>query len=197
MSDWQPTGAPPPLADLVVDDLDLIDEVIHPVRGAIFRRLKAPRSAAELAALMDVPVTRLYHHLNRLERAGLIRVVATRKVGAVTERRYQVVASSLRLDEHQLDRLDPDQLARAAGALFDSAKLGTLRALEAGRMTGVDDDNHGVLSFNEITVPAGKLPELLRRVADLVTALGADEADDDGPDVERAIVFVAAFPVVD
>jgi len=200
MTDWQHTDAPAPLDNLVVDDLDLVDEVTHPIRGPIFRRLKTPRSAAELADSMDVPVTRLYHHINRLEAAGLIQVVATRRVGAVTERRYQVVARRLRLDEDDIAALDPRELARAAGTLFDSAKLGMLRALETGRVLGPADGNHGILSFNEVTLPAGKLPALMARVAELVAAIDdADDPDtpDDDPDAERAVVFVSAYPVVD
>jgi DNA-binding transcriptional ArsR family regulator len=200
MSDWIPTGAAEPADELAVDDLGLIDEVTHPVRGKLFRRLKTPRSAAELAQLLDVPVTRLYHHLNRLEARGLIRVVATRRAGAVTERRYQVVAKSMRLDESVIPGLDPADLARAAGALFDGAKLGLQRAIETGRLSTQGGAERSLLSFNEITLDSEQRIELIARLKALIDefdALGTDTGDAAGGDGARFTLFAAAFEVVD
>lgn len=49
-------------------------------------------STTELAAALAMPKGTVGHHVKVLERAGLIRVVATRKVRAVTERYYGRVA---------------------------------------------------------------------------------------------------------
>jgi DNA-binding transcriptional ArsR family regulator len=198
MSEWIPTGAGEPADELAVDDLGLIDQVTHPVRGKLFRRLRTPRSAAELAQLLDVPVTRLYHHLNQLEARGLIRVVATRRSGAVTERRYQVVAKSMRLDESVIPDLAPADLARATGALFDGAKLGLQRAIETGQITGPGGAERSLLSFNEITLSSEQRAELVARLKALIDefdALGDDTGRD--ADAERFTLFTAAFPVVD
>jgi DNA-binding transcriptional ArsR family regulator len=202
MSEWIPTGAGEPADELAVDDLGLIDEVTHAVRGKLFRRLKTPRSAAELAQLLDVPVTRLYHHLNRLEARGLIRVVATRRAGAVTERRYQVVAKSLRLDESVIPSLPPAELARAAGALFDGAKLGLQRAIESGQLTTPAGGEQSLLSFNEITLTAAQRAELITRLKALIDEFDAlgdedDRAGDDAQIGERFTLFAAAFAVVE
>jgi DNA-binding transcriptional ArsR family regulator len=92
---WMPVDAVGPQQEQRdLDDLDLVAEMTHPVRGVILRRLKQPRTVAEVADLLDVPITRLYHHVNRLVDAGLVQVVATRQVAAVTERRYQTVADA-------------------------------------------------------------------------------------------------------
>lgn len=201
-SGWTPTEVGDPVPELSVDDLALIDEVTHPVRGAMFRRLKTPRSAAELAELMDVPVTRLYHHLKQLEARGLIRVVATRRVAAVTERRYQVVAHSLRLDEAVIPTLPPGELARAAGSLFDNAKLGLQRAIETGRFGALDESEHSMLSFLEANVSPQRQAEFVDRLKALVEEFDDDDADGEAAaeartDGHRFTLFVAAFPVVD
>lgn len=204
MSEWIPTGAGEPADELAVDDLGLIDEVTHPVRGKLFRRLKTPRSAAELAQLLDVPVTRLYHHLNQLEARGLIRVVATRRAGAVTERRYQVVAKALRLDESVLPGLAPAELARAAGALFDGAKLGLQRAIESGQLTSPAGGEHSLLSFSELTLNSDRQAELIVRLKALIDefdALGdqdrGDPGGEGGGEGPRFTLFAAAFEVVE
>jgi DNA-binding transcriptional ArsR family regulator len=47
-----------------------------------------PASTSELAARLDRPKGTVGHHLKVLERAGLVRVVRTRRVRAVTEKSY-------------------------------------------------------------------------------------------------------------
>lgn len=49
-------------------------------------------SASELAGLLEMPKGTVGHHLKVLERAGLVHVVRTRRVRAVTERYYGRVA---------------------------------------------------------------------------------------------------------
>jgi len=49
-------------------------------------------SASELSALLELPKGTVGHHLKVLEKAGLIHVVRTRRVRAVTERYYGRVA---------------------------------------------------------------------------------------------------------
>lgn len=200
MTDWQPTGVGPPLDELVVDDFSLVDEISHPVRGPIFRRLKTPRSAAELAELMNVPVTRLYHHLNHLERVGMIRVVATRRVGAATERRYQVVARSLRADEDLYERLDQRDLVKAAGSLFDVAKLGIQRTIEARTSAGLRTDEHSIVSLGESTVDPERLDAFLEKLTALIDEFRTLESDDAAASADgtnRFTLFVACYPVVD
>ena len=199
VSEWQSTGAPAVLDELVLDDLDTLGEITHVVRGPIFRRLRTPRSAAELAAEMDVPVTRLYHHLNALEARGLIRVVATRRVGAVTERRYQVVARSLRLDDDTYRDLDPRELAQAFGGLFDVAKLGLQREVEAEVFRTDSERDSALLLLNQLRLDPARQGELVRRLTALI-----DEFSTDGPDAtadgaddrgDRFALFIAAHPI--
>jgi len=45
-----------------------------------------PSTARDLAQNLDVPVTRLYYHLNLLLEVGVIEVVETRKSGAMLQR---------------------------------------------------------------------------------------------------------------
>ena len=107
--------APPVLVAVAILATTLMAEVTHPIRGRILRRLKEPHTVAEVAESLDAPVTRLYHHVNKLEQLGLIRVVATRRVAAVTERRYQVVARSYRIHRDMLDTMDEREKSMVFG----------------------------------------------------------------------------------
>jgi DNA-binding transcriptional ArsR family regulator len=72
-----------------LDDAAAVQAVADPLRIRILKRLVEPASAKELAAELDRPVTSLYHHLDLLERHGLIGVVDVNKEGRALVRRYQ------------------------------------------------------------------------------------------------------------
>jgi DNA-binding transcriptional ArsR family regulator len=191
---WEPVDGVEPLAEqLEIDDLSLIDELTHPIRSRILRRLKEPRTVAEVASLLDVPVTRLYHHVNRLQELGLVRVVATRRVAAVTERRYQVVTRSFRLAADLFDRTDVHETGIALGSLFDVAKLDLQREIEAGGLRDATRrDAEMVLSLGELHVKHERLIALRERLIELLEEFGGD--DEHADDVERVTLFVALFP---
>jgi DNA-binding transcriptional ArsR family regulator len=186
-------GCESPAEQMDLDDLDLLAEATHPMRGAILRRLKSPRSVAELAELLDVPITRLYHHVNRLTDFALIRVVAVRRVGAVIERRYQVVAKSYRVDEDLLTTTDPRELSIALASIFDVAKLGFQRFIEAGGIGGAPlDDERSTLSLGEIRLSDARRRELMQELTELVERFPSD-VDETDPEGSRITLFVAAY----
>jgi hypothetical protein len=192
---WVPVeGTGPPAEQLDLADLAVLGEMTHPVRSGILRRLKEPRTVAEIAHLLDVPVTRLYHHVNHLESLGLIRVVATRRVAAVTERRYQVVARNFSVSSELFDSEDPHDVALALGSLFDLARQRLQREVENGGFSGVEDPGeHSMLSLGELHLSAERRGALVRSLVALVEEYRSD-LDDADPDAVRMTLFVAAFP---
>ena len=194
---WVPVeGISPPAERRDLDDLDLMAEVTHPIRGPILRRLKQPRTVAQLAELLDVPITRLYHHVNRLTDAGLIHVVATRQVAAVTERRYQTVAQSFGVDADLLQSTDKRELSTALGSLFDVAKLGFQRYVESDEFSLADHaDQHSVLSLSAIHLSDERRLELLQRITEVANDFVSDLPDDD-PGATTLHFFVSVNPEI-
>jgi len=191
---WTPTAHwGEPAENLALADLDLLAEATHPVRGNILRRLRQPRTVAELAELLDVPITRLYHHVNRLHDFELIHVVATRQVAAVTERRYQVAAKSFSVDEKLLKSTDRRELSAALSSVFDAAKLRFQRFVEDAGMDAFDrDDSLTALTLGESYLSPGRHRELIKRLTELVNEFSSDVPEDD-PDGTRVTLFVAAY----
>jgi predicted ArsR family transcriptional regulator len=188
-----------PIADeLTLDDLSLITEITQPQRSALLHRLKRPRSAAELAAELDVPVTRLYHHLNRLEQLGLITVVATRRSGAKTERRYRNVAKSFRLDEAVIDRASGDELATALTSLFDRARNDLRHELESDAQPPVLTRGHSTIGLNELQLTDEQRVEFLARLGQLFDEYAEIDLRNERDQVEgttRFRLFIAAFRI--
>lgn len=175
--DWSPADR------LVLDRLDLLDEVVHPIRGAIVRRLRRPMTVGELADDLAVPVTRLYHHVHRLDGAGLIRVEATRKVGGVVERRYRAVARRFELDPERYRDAPPGDVARALGSLFDVSRTALEREIELGALDTDDLDDRAAITLAELRLTPARRRALLERLGALVEEF-ADDAN--VPDTDAA-----------
>jgi DNA-binding transcriptional ArsR family regulator len=103
------------------------DLLLHPVRLRIVKAFLGERALTvkQLAAeLPDVPGASIYRHVARLTEAGVLQVVAERRVRATTERTYalRVYAAQLQPDEIAAMTLDDHAdafLAYVAGLLGD------------------------------------------------------------------------------
>lgn len=177
----------------LLDDLGLIAELNHPMRSSILRALRTPRTVGEVAERLDMPITRLYHHFNRLEAGQLIRVVATRKAGAATERRYQVAAKTFELAPELLESSDRRELAVALGSIFDTTKLAFQREVEDGTLAGDDFGDLAVLSLGGLNLSPARYSELMDHLEATIREFASD-VDEDDPNSRRALLFMAAFP---
>jgi DNA-binding transcriptional ArsR family regulator len=184
--DFQQVGA------MELEDLDLLAELTHPMRGRILRNLDSPRSAAELAELLDAPITRLYHHINRLEQSGLIAVQATRRVGAATQHRYQVVARSFTMASNLYEELDGAELAQAFGSIFDVAKIRMQHVLEHRPRDERPTEDEALLSLGELHISARVGAELINRLREVIDEFTEKSNRSDGN--PPFTLFVAAFP---
>lgn len=96
---------PKRLSELVVSDLDTLKVLSDPLRLKILQLFAeghhAPRTVKVIAAILKLPPTKLYYHVNLLEQHGLIRVVDTRVVSGIIEKSYEPAAESIRI-EHGL-----------------------------------------------------------------------------------------------
>lgn len=103
------------------------DLLLHPVRLRIVKAFLGDRAltTGQLAAdLGDVPPGSLYRHVSLLVKAGVLQVVAERRVRAVTERTYTLRTAAARLDPGELASMQPEELrqvfmAYVAGLLAD------------------------------------------------------------------------------
>jgi DNA-binding transcriptional ArsR family regulator len=103
------------------------DLLLHPVRLRIVKAFLGDRALTikQLAAeLPDVPPASIYRHVARLTEAGVLQVVAKRRVRATTERTYtlRLFAAQMQPDEITAMTLDEHLnafLAYVAGLLGD------------------------------------------------------------------------------
>ena len=123
-------------------------------------------SIQELAQELDVPKGTVGHHVKVLEQAGLIRVVRTRQVRAITEKYYGRVA---KLFLFELDD-DPNALRRFGAGTLRQAAFELERSPEGGKW--------GLLRANVSDKDARRFE---RRLDKLIDDFQAAEAADGTP----------------
>ncbi len=76
----------------LVETPEQLKALTEPLRQALLEQFCRPATIKQAAAKLGVPVTRLYHHVDQLLAAGLIRVAREEKRRAVSERFFKAVA---------------------------------------------------------------------------------------------------------
>lgn len=119
-------------------DPALLRVIADPVRSFIvYSLVPEAKTAKTLAAEIGCPVTRLYYHLQQLEKHGLVFVERTRLVSGIREKHYRAVARDLRLDAGAFragEALDPKRTEALLGFVFDQSRVEIARGLEDGRI---------------------------------------------------------------
>jgi DNA-binding transcriptional ArsR family regulator len=111
----------------VIADPAAAETALDPTRARLLAELTAPASATMLAARVGLPRQQVNYHLRALERHGLVRLVAERRKGNVTERLLQATAASYVISPAALAAVAPDparfpdRLSRDVGELLAGA----------------------------------------------------------------------------
>lgn len=183
-----------------IDDIGVLEILNNSTRLKILSNLEEPSSVKAVAEAMGVPATRLYYHINLLEDAELIRVVETRKVGAMIERLYQTVADTFRPGQALFENNgDLERLARVTSDIvLDGARLdaerGLLRHFEAMAEGKKRSELHpGTVSRSVRSMSAATAADFLKRLEDLIDEWSSS---DSGEDAEEFSLSIVMFPVV-
>ncbi|MCG8460223.1 MAG: helix-turn-helix domain-containing protein, partial [Holophagales bacterium] len=112
---------PPRERVLTITELEQLKVLADPLRSRILERFaERARTTKQVAASLGEPPTKLYHHVDALERAGLIELVATRQNRGTLEKHYRAVARTFRADAQLLHE--------ALQSLFELLDVGSGRA---------------------------------------------------------------------
>jgi DNA-binding transcriptional ArsR family regulator len=103
----------------------------HPLRLRLLEEFAgAPRTTMQVAAAMGEPPTRLYHHVNALERAGILRLARTRQVRGTTEKYFELTKKSCGVvSGSKVTGSIRGPLRSVAYAMFEQARDDLMRAI--------------------------------------------------------------------
>jgi hypothetical protein len=93
MSDGETSAdGEPRLGTFLIETPEQLRALAEPLRQSLLEQFCRPATIKAAAGRLGVPVTRLYHHVDQLLAAGLIRIAREEKRRAVSERFFQAVA---------------------------------------------------------------------------------------------------------
>jgi DNA-binding transcriptional ArsR family regulator len=176
---------------LVIDNVDTLRAIAEPTRAALIELLAEPRTVTQLAHALDVPRTRLYHHVEVLQAKGIVDQVDERRVGALTERVYALTAKIIRPSARLVRSGDADERVSALlTLLFDTTKADLRRSFATGEVR-LDDSELGLGRSIAYLAPE-QAAELVRELEALVARF--DAAHESSPSRRPFALVWALYP---
>ena len=187
-----------PDTEFIIRDPEPLKVLGDALRLQLLKALKRPRTVKELGEALDLPPTKLYYHVNLLEKHELIRVVATDVVSGIIEKHYQVSARNYRVDDTLLSPIDGQEkhLDDLLGAIFESTQTDIRHSIAAGlmRIRGGDDLENGAVVKYTLHLTAAQRTLFLERLQALLDLV---EEATEGDDTDPYGLTLAYYPLPD
>lgn len=123
--------------ELFIEDLETLKVVADPLRLQIVEIMgEHPHTVKQVGQKLDLPASKLYYHINLLEKHGLISIASTRVVSGIVEKSYQTSAHQFRVKRGLLNpgsrSEDGDNAGIFVDAFLDNAKQDIKENVSAG-----------------------------------------------------------------
>jgi DNA-binding transcriptional ArsR family regulator len=169
-----------------LSDLEQIKVLADPLRIKILEALCEERTTKQVAELLGEKPTKLYHHVDALERVGLIKLSRTRQNRGTLEKYYQSVARSFRaharifeVDEGKRRGEEVETFRRMMSTIFDTTTAELTEIVDQGD-AAKSIEGEGILTFVEIRASKKEL----KRIRDKLNAIVQSLAGGDGQAAE-------------
>jgi DNA-binding transcriptional ArsR family regulator len=164
---------------LTLTDVRQVKVLSDPLRIRILEELcTVERTTKQVAQRLGEKPTKLYHHVEALERVGLIRLARTQQNRGTIEKYYISVARQFRADSRIFSAADADPGSQAEGDALP-AFIATVFDRTADEMRGLVSQNRGqegieeqgVLTYLEVRTDSKHGRQLQARLARLIKSL--------------------------
>jgi len=159
---------------LTLTDVHQVKALADPLRIRILEVLcTAERTTKQVAEQLGEKPTKLYHHVEALEKAGLIRLAHTRQKRGTIEKYYMAVARQFKADSRIFSAADASSGAPEGDALHamitsvferTAEEMRSLIAKNSGRE---GFERQGVFSYLEVRADRKHADALRQRAADI------------------------------
>src|SRR5215471_4805964 len=143
----------------------------HPLRLRLLEEFSgAARTTMQVAAAMGEPPTRLYHHVNALERAGILKLARTRQVRGTTEKYYEVARKYFGATQGDaITGSMKGSLQALAQVVFEEAKIDLMTAI--GDISRPKLETSPLAMRVLLTVSPAQLARVRRKLISFLTTL--------------------------
>lgn len=180
------TDTRPAARVLTFDTLDQLEVISSPFRIQLLESFGEPTTVKAVAEQLDIPVTRIYYHVNKLVSSGFLEVVEERSVGSLTERTYAVTADAFRPSQAFIDTYGAEGRVEATKLVFRIAEAGAEAAAAHGLLDDVEDNLAWMPTLSYIGLRPERRAEFFEKLSTLI-----DEYDDrDGEPYWRLVALL-------
>jgi len=175
----------------IIKDLDAAKAISDPLRLQIIEvMIPAPLTVSQIAAKLGLAQSKLYYHVNTLEKYGLIQLVDTTVHGNIIEKHYWVTAFDYHLDHdlYNFNVSEPEgkeNIISMALTTLDVVREDFARSIEARAFNlehGADPHPRRVINAREIGwIPDDKMEIFQKKLNDLIHEF----VEMDTPDTEQ------------
>lgn len=170
-----------------ITDLETLKVISEPLRAQLVEVLVAePLTVKQVADKLGLAVSKLYYHVNLLEKHGLIQVVDTRIVSGIIEKQYRAVASKLDVDKNLLN-FATDEGKETINAIINSTidltREDLLRSLQARyfeleQQTAVHRPRAILITRELSRIPDERADEFIEQLNTLIKSFGNEDTND-------------------
>lgn len=196
------TGEP-----MAIDSIDQLKALANPLRMQLLEKFAIkPTTTKQVAVALGLQPTRLYHHVAKLENAGLIRLVNTKRIRGTTEKYFLAEAASLKVDRSAF----PQGSAKLVGNLLESGVLenflGMVRSEVSDYLSQRDDgaikssakqiQDEAMFAGTELEIADADVQKCREKISLLLEELGAlsATAKNSHPDRRKYRVVMGWYP---
>ncbi|MBE0432989.1 helix-turn-helix transcriptional regulator [candidate division WOR-3 bacterium] len=115
---------------MMLRDLEQVKIFAHPLRARLVEVFAdQPRTAKQVADLLGLKPTKLYHHVEALERVGLIKFVRFQRKRGTIEKYYRTVARRFSVDSALFQIQGKDKILDQYRAMFATMLDNTMQEI--------------------------------------------------------------------
>lgn len=161
----------------VITDLQQIKALADPLRQRILGAFVAePRTTKQVATALGQPPTKLYHHVDLLERVGLLRLVETKPKRGTTERYLQAIANRFTVAGSSLGGEAATVIEETLAEAFAAAQSEIRRAVATGAVGDSSSAAETIMALGEFRLTPEDLMIVRDRIVDISKGLGEDKS---------------------
>jgi hypothetical protein len=166
-------------------DLDQIKVLADPLRIRVLEAFCQERTTKQVADLLGEKATKLYHHVDALERVGLIAMSRTRQNRGTVEKYFLAVARTFRADSRVFQPKEKEggsekseALRQMMSTIFDTTAAELTALIDRGEGATNAIEEEGIVSFLEIRASKAQLNAIRAKLQAAVAEANAESDDD-------------------
>ena len=184
-----------------ISDLDQVKALAHPLRMRIIETLAGPEpmTTKQVAEALGEKPTRLYHHVDMLQKVGLIRLTHTRQNRGATEKYFEPIAKSFRADadlfSDEVTAEEKSALRPMIRTVFENTMGEMLRLVDVDE-PGDQLEEEGLLSYLEMHIPEENAKVVQEKLKDILAYLEElADADHSDEELRKFRLTMALYPL--